>query len=204
MSNDDKINIEITDEDENKPQNSGDLKSPTDAENETRLNENETSGETEEDAATELEKAKEDAKQSFDRYLRVSAEFENYKKRMTRETDEFKKYANESLISALLPVIDNLERAIISAKDDSGNAESLIQGIELTLNEILNVFSKYHVEPIESIGKPFDPNFHQAMLQEETDKHPDNTIIQELQRGYTIHNRLLRPAMVVVSKTTDK
>ena len=197
MSNDEKIKIDVTENDETAPEESEDVNTQDEIQDETADASNE-------DASSALEKAQEEAKQSFDKYLRISAEFENYKKRMARETDEFKKYANESLISALLPVIDNLERAIVSAKDDSGNTKSLIEGIELTLNEILKIFSKYQVEPIESMGKPFDPNFHQAMLQEETDKHPDNTIIQELQKGYTIHNRLLRPAMVVVSKTTDK
>ncbi len=152
----------------------------------------------------DLESAQEEAKQTYDRFLRVSAEFENYKKRSARETDEFKKYANESLINALLPVIDNLERAVNSSKENNCDNDSLVDGVVLILNEIIKVLEKSNVKPIESLGKAFDPNFHQAMMQKESDEHPDNTVLQELQKGYLIHNRLLRPAMVVVSKHKNK
>lgn len=195
MSDNDKIKVHTQDENED---------TLNELEKEDSTNGVDLSEPSDGNEISEIENAKQEALEAYDKYLRVSAEFENFKKRMARETNEFKKYANESLISQLLPVIDNLERAIASAKDVSENSESLIEGIELTLNEILKVFAKYHVEPVESVGLPFDPNFHQAMLQEETEEYPDNTIIQEMQKGYTIHNRLLRPAMVVVSKTTDK
>ena len=205
MSNNEKIKVHINDDDDDKTLGEmEDLNHTNGPQTENPSDENDNAADLAADETAALEKAREDAKQAYDKYLRISAEFENYKKRMTRETDEFKKYANEALISDLLPVIDNLERAIMSAKDDTGNYESLVQGIELTLNEILKTFGRYQVEQIDSVEKPFDPNFHQAMLQEETNEYPDNTIIQEMQKGYTIHNRLLRPAMVVVSKATDK
>lgn len=156
------------------------------------------------DLKADLESAQEEAKQTYDRFLRVSAEFENYKKRSARETDEFRKYANESLINALLPVIDNLERAVNSSKENNCDNDSLVDGVVLILNEIIKVLEKSNVKPIESLGKAFDPNFHQAMMQEESDEHPDNSVLQELQKGYLIHNRLLRPAMVVVSKHKSK
>jgi molecular chaperone GrpE len=156
------------------------------------------------DPGAELEKAREEAREARDKYLRLYAEFENYKKRAGREIEEFRKYANESLITALLPVVDNLERAVASAKDESCTGEPLVQGVEMTLSEIIKILKNFQVDQIESLGKTFDPNFHQAMLQEISEEHPDNTILQELQKGYTLHNRLLRPAMVVVSKTTDK
>ncbi len=145
---------------------------------------------------TELE-----AKQTHDRFLRVSAEFENYKKRSAREMSEFRKYANESLISEMLIVVDNIERAINTSNSDDQANSCIIEGVGLTLKEILRVFDSFGVKPIESLCKAFDPNFHQAVMQEESEEHPDNTVIAELQKGYMIHDRLLRPSMVVVSKS---
>jgi molecular chaperone GrpE len=142
-----------------------------------------------------------EAKQTYDRFLRVSAEFDNYKKRSAREMSEFRKYANESLISEMLTVVDNIERAISTSSSDDQANSCIIEGVSLTLKEILRVFENYGVKPIESLCKSFDPNFHQAVMQEESEEHPDNTVMAELQKGYMIHDRLLRPSMVVVSKS---
>ena len=152
----------------------------------------------------ELETAKQEAKETYDRFLRVSAEFENYKKRSAREMDDFRKYANQSLIKEMLAVVDNLERALNSSNGNSSIDKCMADGVNLTLKEILKVFEKFNVKPIESIGQPFDPTFHQAMMQEETDDYPENTVITELQKGYMIHDRLLRPSMVVVAATKAK
>ncbi|MBW1745619.1 MAG: nucleotide exchange factor GrpE [Deltaproteobacteria bacterium] len=149
---------------------------------------------------TKIKSLEEEAKKTYDRFLRVSAEFENYKKRSAREMSEFKKFANESLMKELLLVVDNMERAINSSKDEGISNNSLIEGIDMTLKELLKIFEKFGVKQVESMEKPFDPNFHQAVMQEETDKHPHNTVINELQKGYIINERLLRPATVVVSK----
>jgi molecular chaperone GrpE len=158
----------------------------------------------EDDPVKELERkleAKEkEAADNYDRLLRVSAEFENYKKRSKREFDDFKKYAIESLVSALLPAVDNLQRAVSSYADNRQKKDPLSEGVSLTLVDILKVLEKFNITPIESLGQPFNPNFHEAMMQEHSDTHPDNTVIQELQRGYRIHDRLLRPSLVVVSK----
>ncbi len=141
----------------------------------------------------------EEAKQSYDRYLRVSADFENYKKRSAREMDDFHKFANQSLVKELLPIVDNLELAIKSAKENKNVDNSLLDGVGLTLKEILKIFEKYNVKPIEALGKTFDPKYHEAVMREETDKHPENVITNEMQKGYLIHDRLLRPSMVVVA-----
>ena len=125
---------------------------------------------------------------------------ENYKKRSTKELEDFRKFANESLIHDLLSVIDNLERAIQAAKEDQDNQQSLLEGVELTLKEINLILEKYGVSPIESLEQPFDPNFHQAIMQEETEAFDENTVIKEMQKGYLLRDRLLRPAMVVVAK----
>jgi molecular chaperone GrpE len=156
-----------------------------------------------ENLEAKLEASEVATKEAHDRFLRVSADFENFKKRSAREMADFRKYANESLIRELLPVVDNLERAIASAIDN-GDSNSFLEGVDLTLKEILKVFDKFVVKPIEAVGKPFDPTFHQAVMQEETDDKPENTILGELQKGYTIHDRLLRPTMVVVSKAISE
>lgn len=157
------------------------------------------------DLEAQLEAARKEAQENYDRFLRVSAEFENYKKRAAREMADFKKFANESFVQQLLPVVDNLERAIAAcSENDAAASGGVLQGIRMTLDEILKVFEKFVVKPIHALGQPFDPNFHQAVMQKETDKDPGNTVIEELQKGYTIHDRLLRPAMVVVSKAGEK
>lgn len=153
----------------------------------------------EEALSAKLEKAQEEAKDIHSRLLRVSAEFENYKKRSARETEAFRKYANESLLKALLPVVDNLERAIESFHENSGTEACIIEGVEMTHKEILKVLEKFGVEPIESVGKPFDPSFHEAAMRQPSADHPENTVIKEFHKGYMLHDRLLRPAMVVVS-----
>ena len=146
----------------------------------------------------------EEAKETYDRLLRVSADFENYKKRSSREMEEFRKYANQSLLKEMLSVVDNLELAINSSSDGKNADKTLIDGLNLTLNEILRVFEKFNVTPIEAQGKAFDPAYHEAVMREETDDYPENSVISEFQKGYLIHDRLLRPAMVVVAvpKTT--
>ncbi len=146
-----------------------------------------------------LKVAQEESRETYDRFLRTSAEFENYKKRSDREMDEFRKFANESLIKELLSVVDNLERAVNSSSDAKQANSGLVEGVNMTLKEILKILEKFNVKPVESLKKHFDPNFHQAVMTEETDDHTEHIVINELQKGYIMHNRLLRPAMVVVS-----
>jgi len=158
--------------------------------------------ESREELIMKLAAFKQETEEEHERLLRLSAEFENYKKRMTRQMDDFRKYSNEALLKELLSVVDNLERAIQTSDDETENSHNacIIEGVEMTLNEILKILNKFHVTPIETMGKPFDPAFHEAVMQSESDKHEDNTIINEFQKGYLLHGRLLRPAMVEVSK----
>jgi molecular chaperone GrpE len=144
--------------------------------------------------AERLKSKEQEARDNYDRLLRVSAEFENYKKRASREMEEFRKYSNQSLIKEMLSVVDNLELAI-----NSTNGHKTIDK-----REILKVFEKFNVTPISAKGQAFDPTYHEAVMQEETDEVAENTVTNELQRGYLIHDRLLRPAMVVVAKSKDK
>ena len=134
-----------------------------------------------------------------EKVLRLSAEFENFKKRKQREIDEFKKFANETVFKQLLSVVDNLERAIDSATD-AVEETSLLEGVKLTHKEILKLFESFNVKVVEAENQPFDPNFHQAVTHAQNNDVPDNTVINVLQKGYVLHDRLIRPAMVVVSK----
>jgi len=140
----------------------------------------------------------------YDRLLRASAEFDNYKKRTTREMRDVVRYANEKLFKELINVVDNLERAITSAEQDGKQDDPLLQGVRLTLSEVEKILERHNVAPITALGEAFDPNFHQAMMQEESADHPANTVISEMQKGYKLHDRLLRPAMVVVSKAKSE
>jgi molecular chaperone GrpE len=148
----------------------------------------------------ELEQARNESKDHYDRLLRAMAEFDNYKKRSTREMQELRKYANEAILKELLHIIDNLERASASAANNPSNDSQLVEGVDLTLKELFKILEKNGVQAIDALEKEFDPTYHEAMMQEDSSDHPDNTVIRQLQKGYTYHERLLRPAMVVVSK----
>ena len=149
-----------------------------------------------------LKSAEESAKRYLDLYVRAQAEMENLKKRLQREKEEFLKFANESLIKELLPVVDNLENALIHAQDEN-SVDALREGIELTLKGLKAALSKAGVEEVKALGEPFDPNYHHAVSQEETDKVQSGTVLEELQKGYILNQRLLRPSMVVVSKNPE-
>ena len=151
-----------------------------------------------------VESLKKEAAENHDRLLRMAAEFENYKKRATREMNDFRKFANESFAKAMLPVVDSMDLAVESSSNDKHVNNSMVEGVNMTLKEILKIFEHFGIKRFESIGNTFDPNLHQAVMQEETDKFPENTVSKELQKGFMIHDRLLRPAMVVVSKKSEK
>ncbi len=163
----------------------------------------EDKGKEVEELKKKLEEKEKEAKENYDRLLRTAADFENYKKRATREKEDWTKFANEDLIKGILPFIDNLERAVNHAQKvkDTG---VLIEGIRLTLQQLLQALNKFGLSSFESIGKPFDPAMHEAMLVVETDKHEPNQVVEEFQKGYLLNDRLLRPATVSVSKPTEK
>jgi molecular chaperone GrpE len=201
MSQKKKIKINVEDEDTAANQDSEEQTSNNDEPLNSKKGDAETSLK---EIEARLEAKEEEAKETYDRLLRVSADFENYKKRAAREMEDLRKYANQSLLKEMLSVVDNLELAINSSNEGPKTDESLIKGLNLTLNEILKVFEKFDVRPIEALGKNFDPAFHEAVMREETDDYPENTVISEFQKGYLIHDRLLRPAMVVVAMPKTK
>ncbi len=156
-----------------------------------------------EDLKKQLTQMETEKKEVYERYLRSYAEFENFKKRVAKEQSDQNRYANERLLKALLPVLDNLARAIGHAKE-SRNLDKLVEGLELTQKEFVSVLNKFGVTAIESLGQPFDPVHHQAMLQVETDDQEENTVVEEFQKGYLLHDRVLRPALVSVAKNIKK
>ena len=138
-----------------------------------------------------------EARENWDRFLRERADLENYRKRVGREKEELLNYGNKSLIEEILPVIDNLERALAHASEDSQGA--VVEGIRMTHTMLLTALRKFNVTPIEAVGTPFDSAYHQAMVQVPTDQHEPNTVVEEYQKGYMLKERLLRPAMVSVA-----
>jgi len=151
---------------------------------------------TEEDL---LEKELIRAKNLEERYLRVNAEFENYKKRMSRESSDRFKYFHLDLIKELLPSLDNLDRAISHAKSENNNVDSMIEGLEMVNKITHEVFEKFGVSRVNTVGEVFDPNFHQAVGVVESGSVPENHIVEECLGGYLLHDRIIRPAMVRVS-----
>ncbi len=143
------------------------------------------------------------AEERFDRLLRLQAEFENYRKRVNRERGEFIRYALEDLICDLLPVVDNFERAIASAHQHD-NSHALLQGVEMVYKQVRDILAKRGLERIETLGKKFDPREHEAVMQVESEEHPDNTVIEESLAGYKLKNKVIRPAMVKVSQKPQR
>ena len=137
-------------------------------------------------------------KEAKDKHLRLAAEFENFKKRTTRERSESLKFANERILKNFLSVVDNLARALHHAKEGS-EGESLVQGVELVHKQCLELLVRFNVTSVDGVGAQFDPVVHQAVSQVETDEHPENMVADEFQKGYRFHDRLLRPALVTVA-----
>ncbi len=132
-----------------------------------------------------------------DTFLREKAELDNFKKRLIKEKEDFVQYANERLLKELVQIEDNLERAM-----DAPNAtlESLVEGVKMIQKQFSAFLKNQKVEPVEALGKPFDPNLHEVLNQQESEDHDENTVIQEYSKGYTLNGRLLRSAKVVISR----
>jgi len=146
-----------------------------------------------------LEKKESEAAEYLDTLKRVQAEMENYKKRMLKEQAQILEYAAQTVILELLPVIDNLERALETAKAE-GEAGKLREGVELIYTQLTGILKKECVEVINPVGEQFDPLKHEAVMQVEADGHEENAVVEVLQKGYDLKGRLLRPAMVKVAK----
>jgi molecular chaperone GrpE len=140
----------------------------------------------------------------LDQLRRRQAEFENYRKRVERERSEIYQRGRDDVLLQLLPVVDNFERALSSLETSEGDAEALRHGVELIHKQFIDALSKFGLKPVEAVGQTFDPHVHEAVTTEATDKHKENTVIEEFQRGYRIGDRLLRPAKVKVASSPEK
>jgi molecular chaperone GrpE len=150
-------------------------------------------------AADPLAEAQATAAKNWDLYLRERAELENFRKRTQRDKEEFRIFTRKELLLEVLPVLDNLERALDHAGQNC-ESEGLVAGVNMTVAQFRKVIEDFGARPIHAVGKVFDANQHQAMAQLETAEQPPGTVVSEYQKGYMLHDRLLRPALVVVAK----
>jgi molecular chaperone GrpE len=156
-------------------------------------------GAAEKTPVSEVDKLRGEREALLDRLARLQAEFDNARKRAQREQQEFKEYAAADVIKGILPVLDSFERAL---KAPAGQANDFRSGIELIYRQFLDALQKAGVQPIQAVGQPFDPRFHEAIEMVDTDKVEDHHVLDELQRGYKYKDRLLRPAMVRVARNS--
>ena len=168
------------------------------AASEDRLTDDQGKAGSDEELKQALAARIEEAKALQDKYLRLAAEFENFKRLAQRDQREYFRFANESLLKELLPIVDNLERAIKSSKERPGSG-GLIQGVELVLKQFLETLAKFGVRPMNSVGETFDPSRHQAVAHVESQDASGKIVVEEYEKGYLLHDRILRPAMVTVA-----
>jgi molecular chaperone GrpE len=148
----------------------------------------------------EVLKLQEELKAQQDRYLRLQADFENTRKRLEKDKQEFVRFANEGIIIELLNILDDLERTVALAEDQKQDLPAFLKGVEMILAHLYDMLKEYGVKPIEAQGKLFDPHFHEALMQAEDKNLPEHTIVEELQKGYLLNDRVIRTAKVKVSK----
>jgi molecular chaperone GrpE len=149
---------------------------------------------------SDIARLQEELEQAKDMALRAQADAQNVKRRAEQDVEKARKYALERFCSELLPVVDNLERALEAASGDDEAMKPIAEGVELTLKSFLGALEKFQIKPVDPAGEPFDPEFHQAMSMVENPDAEPNTVLAVMQKGYTLNGRLVRPAMVMVSK----
>ena len=145
----------------------------------------------------DLQETKDELDEQKDKFIRLQAETDNFRKRLSREKEEFSQYANERLFKGLIPIFDNFERAL---EDPSNEIKSLKEGLDMTLKQFSTFLEKENVEPIKAIGEKFNPELHEALTSEESNDHEEDTIISQFVKGYKINNRVLRPSQVIIAK----
>ena len=151
---------------------------------------------------TKVKEVQATVEKNFDLYVRSQAEIDNLKKRFQKDKADLCKFSNESLIKLLLSVIDNLEKAIAHSENEN-SLDALKEGVKLTLKGFMDILEKAGLESVNALGEPFDPNFHEAVSEQEDNSVKQGTVLKELQKGYMLHQRLIRPSMVIVSKNGD-
>jgi len=170
------------------------------AEEEKKVEEKEESVSLKKSEYLKLKEEAEKSAQYWDRILRMQADFENTRKRLEKEKQEFIKFANEGIILELLNILDDLERTLDLAQKKHQDLQAFLKGVEMILAHLYDLLKKYGLKPIEAKGKPFDPHYHEALLQVEADDVPEHTVLEELQKGYMLNDKVIRTAKVKVSK----
>ena len=143
-----------------------------------------------------LNQEKSKAEDYFNRLARMQADFDNFRKRVSKEREDLLQYAGEQVITALLPVVDNLERALAARHTD---AEKIFEGVEMISRQVGDILSAEGLTPISAVGQQFNPEIHEAVMSVQSDEHPENTVVEELRKGYTLKGKIIRPSMVKVA-----
>jgi molecular chaperone GrpE len=158
---------------------------------------------TKQELLERVKDAEQKSQENYDHYMRAYAEIDNVKKRGTKEREELAKFSNESLMKELLPVVDSLDKALDHGKEGA-NITEIIKGIEMTRKALMDTLKKAGLAEVEAVGKPFDPHYHEAISKQPDDTLPSNHVITEMQKGYLLNGRLIRPSVVVISQGDDK
>jgi molecular chaperone GrpE len=153
--------------------------------------------------AADVERLQSELADARDRILRVQAELENFRRRSRRELEDERKYANVPLLRDLLPVVDNIDRAI-EAAGKTQDSNSLLEGIKMVKQQLESVLERYDCKPVKALGEHFDPHFHEAISMQPSQEHDVNTVVHVAQSGYQVHDRVIRPAHVIVSTAVPK
>lgn len=146
-----------------------------------------------------LSKKEEEVNDLNNRFMRLNADFQNYKKRVEKEKADIYQFGNEKFITDLLPILDNLERAYSSTNEEAMASDSIAKGVEMVIQQFKDILKKYGVEEIQAKGEEFDPNLHHAVMQEDHEDYESNRVIDVFQKGYTLNGKVIRPSMVKVS-----
>ncbi|WP_282941441.1 nucleotide exchange factor GrpE [Paenibacillus sp. RC67] len=146
----------------------------------------------------ELEQLRQLAEEHYQRSIRAQADFDNFRRRTRQEKEEFAKYASLKVVEQLLPVVDNFERALAASKD-SNDYDALLKGVEMIFRQLDQALANEGLKAMDAVGQPFNPEFHQAIMQVESDEYEEGIVVEEVQKGYMLKDKVLRPAMVKVS-----
>nr|WP_281280400.1 nucleotide exchange factor GrpE [Paenibacillus koleovorans] len=161
--------------------------------------EEETTGESIAALRQMAEEQRKTAEEHYQRYLRTQADFDNFRRRSRQEKEDFAKYASAKLLEQLLPVVDNFERALGTTRE-SRDFDALIKGVDMIFRQLDQVLVQEGLTPMNAVGQPFNPEFHQAIMQVESEEHEEGIVVEEIQKGYMLKDKVLRPAMVKVSQ----
>lgn len=198
MNGDDAVKIKISSEENKAPE----IKEVNGSDGEENKIEKSPEKCTKAELIEKLSEKEKQVNENYDLYLRANAELENVKKRSKKDKEDWVKYSNESLIKEILPVLDNLEMAIAHSKNEN-SLDALREGVELTLKGMKDALKKSGLKELEAKGEIFDPCYHHAVSEQSSDEADAGTVLEELQKGYLLHDRLIRPSMVVISKGGD-